>query len=310
MSKTTVQGTVELDTDKKKLEWESSLYSLSIVFASELNTGLGRTGQYMDMAATVNTLLGNDMSPPTDRKLSESWYYIASWLIFSMRKASKRRVGDVQRALELLVRTASMTKEEAMEDSSLPTGRNVTEERYGGFTYASSSFFQFFVKLETLYETLLVDGMVKIWGSMLIEFIKDGILDSDLSIVEFLPDYESDEDTCRSIFHILLLTYGHLRGKDYMKRKNALMRGNVTVGHRQTIATLANGKLRAKGEKNTKQEEATDAPANGEAADTDDGMDSNQTAPPDMESAIEEATTAALCEFDAMEEEENEDEDA
>jgi hypothetical protein len=119
MSKTTVQGTVELGTDKKKVEWQSSLYSLSIVFASELNAGLGRTEQYMDMAATVNKLLGTDMRPPADKKLSESWYYIASWLIFSMRKASKRRVGDIRKALELLVRTASITKEEAMENSSL-----------------------------------------------------------------------------------------------------------------------------------------------------------------------------------------------
>lgn len=42
---------------------------------------------------------------------------------------------------------------------------------------------------------------MEILGSMLIEFIGDGIRDSKLSIVECLPDIELDEDTYRRVFH-------------------------------------------------------------------------------------------------------------
>ena len=44
----------------------------------------------------------------------------------------------------------------------------------------------------------------------------------------------------------MVLIYGHLRGKDFAKHKAALSKSNVTVGHRQQIATLSNGELRSK----------------------------------------------------------------
>jgi len=82
-----------------------------------------------------------------------------------------------------------------------------------------------------------------------VEYINDGILISNLSIAVSLPDMQRDEETVKNVFRLLLLAYGHLRGKDFAKRKNALAKSNLTVGHRQQIAAISNPKLRAKGSK-------------------------------------------------------------
>mmetsp|Transcript_24023 Transcript_24023/g.43550 ORF Transcript_24023/g.43550 Transcript_24023/m.43550 type:complete len:86 (+) Transcript_24023:550-807(+) len=78
---------------------------------------------------------------------------------------------------------------------------------------------------------------------MLLEHINDGIIRSDLSIDEFLPNIDCDEETIRDVYRLLLLSYGHMRGKDYTvyaKHKNALAKGNLTVAHRSRIAAISN----------------------------------------------------------------------
>lgn len=55
MAKSTVDGTVTLVSDWKKLEWESSLNSLSIQFTSELHAGLGRSDDHTGRALCNKT---------------------------------------------------------------------------------------------------------------------------------------------------------------------------------------------------------------------------------------------------------------
>jgi hypothetical protein len=54
MSKSLVPGVVQLNTDVKRLEWQSYLMSLSIKFTPQLHAGLGHPDDNLDMVEKIN----------------------------------------------------------------------------------------------------------------------------------------------------------------------------------------------------------------------------------------------------------------
>jgi hypothetical protein len=294
---------VVLNSAHKTLEWQSALHSLAIEFTKQVHLSLGRADDNHDMVTSLNEILANDIMPPSDVQLQGTLYYVASWLVFALKKHSTRRVGKLKTALEEIATNASTTREEAVSTSSLPTKRIVTREKYDGLTYATPEFFTFVVKLETLYESHLSDEKFKIWGPMLIEHINEGILKSDLSIKEFLPSMEEGDETNETIknaFRLLILTYGHMRGKDFAKCKNSLAKGNLTVAHRSTIAAVSNGKLHgAKKENGADNNSATSATttADGDGNDIEEDT-SIISSEEDIAAMLDEAVDTANQEYD------------
>lgn len=82
---------VDLNSDYKTLEWQSSLFSLSIEFTKQVHLGLGRSDDNLDMVASLNNLLATDIMPPEDEQLKRTIYYVASWLAFSLLHMSNSR---------------------------------------------------------------------------------------------------------------------------------------------------------------------------------------------------------------------------
>eukprot|EP00544_Gedaniella_sp_CCMP2646_P004674 CAMPEP_0202480488 /NCGR_PEP_ID=MMETSP1361-20130828/464_1 /ASSEMBLY_ACC=CAM_ASM_000849 /TAXON_ID=210615 /ORGANISM="Staurosira complex sp., Strain CCMP2646" /LENGTH=147 /DNA_ID=CAMNT_0049107929 /DNA_START=480 /DNA_END=921 /DNA_ORIENTATION=- len=143
---------------------------------------------------------------------------------------------------------------------------------------------------------------------MLLEHINDGIIRSDLSIDEFLPNIDCDEETIRDVYRLLLLSYGHMRGKDYTvyaKHKNALAKGNLTVAHRSRIAAISiNQKLCAfKKEKGHCKDVKDNTNHDGSENENDTLIISPLEG---IETMIEEAVLIADVEFDCDLEEEEE----
>lgn len=117
----------------------------------------------------------------------------------------------------------------------------------------------------------------------------------------FCLAWRSNDETCRDVYRVLLLSYGHLRGKDLVKRKKALSKGDTTVGHRQQIASISNPALRSgktsKKEK-VEQENADENVTNATPIEID-----------NLDTITEEAATTALAEFDAIIDDDDSDEE-
>jgi hypothetical protein len=72
-------------------------------------------------------------------QLAETWYHVASWLLFAVQKHGKRRCGDLSKALEGIATNASTNKEEVTRLSNLPTGRIVwMNDRHCVFAHHSA----------------------------------------------------------------------------------------------------------------------------------------------------------------------------
>lgn len=120
--------------DTKRIELTTAMYSLAIVFTTKLHFVYSRGVE--DMQKSVDTMLKTKLVAPKDKRLAETWYNCASFLVAGAGKASKRRKkGKLKTSLGEFASKTKMDKTRAIAERSLPTGKTESSELYGGLTY-------------------------------------------------------------------------------------------------------------------------------------------------------------------------------
>ena len=233
-----------LGNSEKMIRWASGLRAIAIEFCRLLEEGALRKKRPLN--EVIAEILANDWSP-LDNAHAETIYYIAGCILQMINNLSKKHKGELGEALEIL-RNSVMTSKNEAKQRSLPSAR-VEKREKKQLTYANSEFYHFLLKVESVYQSLLKETNVAMFGVGIVCDI-GYVLESfsvETGFSKLLPDSVRVE-TKESIYRAILKSFSNTRGKDFSYKKNAKAPPNTQQGLRPELA-VASQIAKAKREK-------------------------------------------------------------
>ena len=189
-------------------------------------------------------------------RLVETLYYISGWTIVALRKIADRRKEEVALCIRYFCNTCC-TIGSVAKDKGLPTGKVDRVMAFGSLTFVNSDYFKFITRMENVFVHCLSYEHLSLYGSFLIERIKNALLNHDQVVSDFtmfVPDNVSNEISL-TVLSLLLTLYSRMRGKDFsmkLLRKHASLKTST----RANQAVISNPKTY--GKKNQKNKTIID----------------------------------------------------
>ena len=149
-------------------------------------------------------------------RLVETLYYISGWTIVALRKIADRRKEEVALCIRYFCNTCC-TIGSVAKDKGLPTGKVDRVMAFGALTFVNSDYFKFITRMENVFVHCLSYEHLSLYGSFLIERIKNALLNHDQVVSDFtmfVPDNVSNEISL-TVLSLLLTLYSRMRGKDF-----------------------------------------------------------------------------------------------
>ena len=224
--------------------WQSAFRALAIEFCRLLEEGSLRDKH--PLHEIVAGILTNDWTP-TDDAHATTIYYIAGAILQTITNLASRSNGEMESALNLLQKSAKTTKAEAKE-TALPSARVEQREKVE-LSYASPQFYNFLLKVESVYHSLLKEKNVALFGVGLvcdIGHVLEWFID-ETGFSNLLPHSVCSETKTR-VYRAILCSYSNTRGKDYSYKKNAMAPPNTEQTLRARLA-IASAVAKTKREK-------------------------------------------------------------
>ena len=118
---------------------------------------------------------------------------------------------------------------------------------FGALTFVNTLYFKFITRLENVFVQCLSYEHLIIYGSFLVERIKNALLNDKIVLSEFALFIHEDVShiIMTKILSLLLTCYSRMRGKDFCM-KLLTKQSSLKVTTRATMAVLANPKHYAK----------------------------------------------------------------
>mmetsp|Transcript_13644 Transcript_13644/g.13212 ORF Transcript_13644/g.13212 Transcript_13644/m.13212 type:complete len:240 (-) Transcript_13644:34-753(-) len=150
-------------------------------------------------------------------KLLSSIYYIAGWLLSSMKKAAIRRQEPLRGRMIRLYKTNLISQEKA-SILLLPSKKVECVQESGGLAFVSLAFYTFSLKLEYIFVKTLQETTLAILGHLIIEEVYTSLRNSQTvrSIVVELLEGDGlscgiNEDNLTEIVSYLVKTWCRMR---------------------------------------------------------------------------------------------------
>ena len=196
-----------------KVQWQSCIDVLAFEFQRRVNTHINQ-GEYPTLTTRVRDILRKPWTPDGEFH-EQTIYYVAGAvvrIIMNLIDTSKEMYHD---ALKDILAHSLTTKEDA-KNASLPSAK-VERKEVKCLCYANLPFYSFIVKLESVFDTLLSEGNMALYGEEIVADITHILNKEELGFDKFfLHEYDSDIKT--ELLRRIIWSYGRLRGKDFVRK--------------------------------------------------------------------------------------------
>ena len=149
-------------------------------------------------------------------RLVETLYYILGLTIVALWKIADRRKEEMALCIRYFCNSCCIIGSIA-KDKGLPPGKVDRVMAFGVFTFVNSDYFKFITRMENVFVHYLSYEYLSLYGSFLIERIKNALLKHDQVVSDFtmfVPDNVTDEISL-TVLSLLLTLYSRMRGKDF-----------------------------------------------------------------------------------------------
>ena len=124
--------------------------------------------------------LCSEMGP----KVVDTLYYIAGWTVVALNNIADRRKEDVALPIRYFCNICSIDGNTA-KDKGLPTGKVDCVMAFGALTFVNRLYFTFITRLKNIFVQCLSYERLVIYGSFLVERIKNALLNDKIVLSEF-----------------------------------------------------------------------------------------------------------------------------
>ena len=236
-----------------KNQWRSMIGTFASeymqIFDRDLLRGVG------DLPTRIRSILSHQWEPD-DKVHENTMYYVAGAvvrIIVSWGDRSKEQFAAVMKD----IKSNAVTTKENAKDESLPCAKVEQKEAHQLF-YPNQVFYKIVNKIESVFNTLLSEGEMAFYGTTIINDITNALYKEELGFTELLREHHAEDDILEAVRRIIL-SYGRLRGKDFVRKCNARMGARHHETTRSTLGTASaiasknakNGNAGTKGDSST-----------------------------------------------------------
>ena len=196
------------------------------------------------------------------KNYQEKIYMLAGYLVNATEKASKQKKDDskIQIVMKEFTNAVKLNWDDSEAIAKLPAGEVIRVELFGGLKYVTEKFFQFVMRIESVFVSCLKPEYLVMVGSDLIVRVYSSFIDDPGAhefISSFLTNYDKDDDEVIILTKYVTRTYCRLLGKDFARKMMSRdIKSNVQTT-RTTQAVVSQSKF-YESKKNTKQEVTVD----------------------------------------------------
>ena len=170
-----------------------------------------------------------------DKEHEQTIYYIAGFLLRTIYNKANDKNEKLAHIFKELHGRASIKKDTAVA-ASLPVERVVKTEQVE-LKYANLEFFQVVTTIESIFASMLNEKNVYLYGTLMIADMIHHLGTIDLGFDQFMPSASEDEVT--SVVRTVVDSYTNLRGKDFVRKRNARVGASHTETTRAKLGTIA-----------------------------------------------------------------------
>ena len=116
-----------------------------------------------------------DLCSEMGLRVVDTLYYIAGWTIIALKKVADRRKEDVALPIRYFCNVCSIDGN-AAKNKGLPTGIVDRVMTFDALTFVNRLYFKFINRLEKEFVQCLLNEHLVIYGSFLVERIKNALL--------------------------------------------------------------------------------------------------------------------------------------
>lgn len=231
-----------MDSPEKQQYFRCCVFTLSCTFVRRLQNRAKEV--QTDLSERIDKILVSDWAPSDDTHCETLYNIAGAMLIGSRRKSEQQNTPlHLRPALRKLHQLNSITQDDA-KVANLPIGR-VAAEEVKHLTYVTRQFYELTCKFESVISSLLNEKEIVKYGSDILQSIKIVLSRklSDSLKALFREENEEEDyfdfvqptnDDLSGIANFLLNYYTNLRGKDWVRKKNA-QHINHTETHRAKL---------------------------------------------------------------------------
>ena len=212
--------------------WISGVDSLMTEFARLLEGKIVK-GDGGDMRERIEGILDSDWQLK-DKEHEQTIYYIAGFLLRTIYNKANDKNEKLAHIFKELHGRASIKKDTAVA-ASLPVERVVKTEQVE-LKYANLEFFQVVTTIESIFDSMLNEKNVYLYGTLMIADMIHHLGTIDLGFDQFMPSASEDEVT--SVVRAVVDSYTNLRGKDFVRKRNARVGASHTETTRAKLGTI------------------------------------------------------------------------
>lgn len=184
-----------------------------------ISEGIGKINKVIDKCFTVN--FGSLNIGILEKQFyQEKVYMLAGYLIHAMKKASKRFQESRRDVFVEFVRNIQIDHETAITHD-LPCGEVKRIDRFKGLKYCNTPFYEFVMRLESVFIELLHPEYLVMVGSDLISNVYESLSKNKglrAMISSILVNRDCEDENVLIITKYITRTYCRLRGKDFSRK--------------------------------------------------------------------------------------------
>lgn len=223
------------DSPQQKLrdQWSSDIAVLAMEYVRIFNCSILRG--VPDLPTRVRGILERSWQP-SDKTHEETMYYVAGAVLKMISGLGERAKDKYINAL-LDIESNATTSKEGAQSASLPSGK-VERNEVHNLTYVNRLFYDFVNRIESVFETLLCEKEMALYGHCIVKDITRVLCKEELGFNALLSNTH-DEDVIAEVLRRIIWSYGRLRGKDFVRKCNAKMGTKHHETTRSTLGTTA-----------------------------------------------------------------------
>ena len=211
--------------------WTGGIDALAGDFTRLFEQRLTKGG--CDLSDKIDVVIEGEWSP-SGTAHEETIYYLAGYVLRAVNKKGRGNKDASPHVFQLLESNALITRDAAVL-AGLPTGR-VERAEIESLCYASRSFYEVICTVESVYDQLLSEASVYLFGVFLVNDISHYLSKCDVGLEELLPD--SSREEVQLVMSYLTSIYGNVRGKDFARKYNLRHGVGQTETTRATLGTI------------------------------------------------------------------------